>query len=242
MLSLFCSLSSGHKHEEGIQELYYTGPAGFVQEQHSESSGWDAQQQRQASSPQQPHFLQVLHKNCDIWVGYIISQASRFMWDVVFLNTGRIPLTRWNSTQTRLTFLTCGGRKCSRTRRKRGEKGGGRGWEHSPATALCFFVFILADFFLYLFIIYELFSPSSRNRRGAWKAAPFSARWRRWERLETEGKSGTWWRSIRSFAQITAIRKRYAEGHRPRAHCPRMAGKGSLFLCFFWVQMQQICF
>lgn len=168
MLSLFCSLSPGHKHEEGIQELYYPGPAGFVQEQHSESGGRDAQQQRQASSPQQPHVLQVLHKNCDIWRGYIFNQESRFMWDVVFWNIGRIPLTQWNSTQTRHTFLTCGGRKCSRTRRKRGEKGGGRGWEHSLATALCFVCLFRLIFFLYLFIY--LFSspprPGTEAKRG----------------------------------------------------------------------------
>lgn len=70
---LLCSLSSGHKHEEGIQKLHCPGPAGFVQRQHSELGGWDAQQQRQTSSPQHPHCLQVLHafKDNNIWTGYV---------------------------------------------------------------------------------------------------------------------------------------------------------------------------
>lgn len=79
------------------------------------------------------------YRYCMCYKNYNINRFSVVSVHVQnsFLNTERTPLMRWNSTQTRRTFLTCGKRKCFRTRRKRGKKGGGKEWEHTLITALC---------------------------------------------------------------------------------------------------------
>lgn len=56
----------------------------------------------------------------------VLSSVNVGNW---FLNTERILLMQWNTTLTRHTFLTCGKRKCFRTQRRRGKKGGGIGSE-----------------------------------------------------------------------------------------------------------------
>lgn len=69
----------------------------------------------------------------------------------------------------------------------------------------------------------------SRNRNEAWKAAPLSTMWRRWEKPETEGRSGTWWRWTKNFGQITAIRRVSIVGHHLRAPSHQTEGKNSFF-------------
>lgn len=62
-LSCCFSFSEGHKHEEGIQKLCSSEPAGFVQKQHSQLCGRHVQQLWQASSSHHTLLLQVRCKN-----------------------------------------------------------------------------------------------------------------------------------------------------------------------------------
>lgn len=62
-----------------------------------------------------------------------------FLIVICFFNAERIPLTPWNTTLTRHTSLTCGRRRCFRTQRKRGKRGGGKEWEHTSNNCWCFF-------------------------------------------------------------------------------------------------------
>lgn len=54
-------------------------------------------------------------------------KSSHFMGFFFLYNSERIPQTGWNSTLIHRTFSTYGRRKCFRTQRKRGKRGGGRG-------------------------------------------------------------------------------------------------------------------
>lgn len=146
------------------------------------------------------------------------------------LKTERIPSMLWNSTLTRRTFLTCGKRRCFRTRRKRGKKGGSKGWEMACFTSMRSSVYSSSA-------CSSLAFPSTffRSRSDVWKAARFSVRWRRWERLETVGRSGTWWLSIKNSVQTTATHRLFGEEHHQKVHCLQMAGEAKCpaYLCNF---------
>ena len=53
------SFATRHQHEESVQELHHSGPAGGVQEQRAHSCPRDVQPERQASTAQHPLHLQV---------------------------------------------------------------------------------------------------------------------------------------------------------------------------------------
>lgn len=90
--------------------------------------------------------------------------------------------------------------------------------EGERALLFCFtFVWRVASFFIP--------SNGSRNKNDAWKPARFSVKWRRWERPEIAGRSGTWWLWTKSFAQITVIHRVSIEGHHLRALSHQMEGK-----------------
>lgn len=61
LFSSFCVLSflARYQHEEGLQELHHSGPAGGVQEQRSHSGQRNIQPERQASTSQHINSLQV---------------------------------------------------------------------------------------------------------------------------------------------------------------------------------------
>lgn len=69
----------------------------------------------------------------------------------------------------------------------------------------------------------------SRNRNEAWKAGQLSMKWRRWEKPETAGRSGTWWRWTKNFGQITAIHRVSIVGHHLRAPSHQTEGKDLFF-------------
>ena len=63
-LSVHLSVSAGHQHEESVQELHPSGPAGGVQEQHTQLREPPAHSQRTGPTPWRPHRLQVTPGNC----------------------------------------------------------------------------------------------------------------------------------------------------------------------------------
>lgn len=94
---------------------------------------------------------------------------------------------------------------------------------------------LLCSYLTHLFLWITLPSTFARNRNDVWKAAPFSVRWRRWERFETADKSGTCWHLIKSFVQITVIHRHSGGERRLRVHSRQMAGLCVHMLVFFLV-------
>ncbi len=229
---LFCSLSSGHQHAEGIQKLSCPGPAGFVQGQHSELSCRDAQHQRQASFPQHPHCLQV----CTPWSKHNIWTGHFFRWSLsshvlcLFLKYREDSTDAMKFYSDPSYFFDLWKEKMLQdTEEKRRERRRQKVRARSTLGFILTYLFIVG-FFKNIISSSVPLSVPFRSRSDVWKAAPCSARWRRWERPETAGKSGIWWRLIKSFVRITAIRRLSAEGLRLRDHSPQTAGQYYLFL------------
>lgn len=59
LLHSFPSVSSGHHHEEGFQELHHSGPAAVWPHIFAHSNAGDLPDMRGASTPQHPHTIQV---------------------------------------------------------------------------------------------------------------------------------------------------------------------------------------
>lgn len=215
---VFYSHSSGHKHEEGVQKFYCPGPAGFVQGQHSELCYWHVQHQRQASSSQYPHCIQVMHvllKNATSNQFAFSSKVS--YWKLVFkYREDSIDAMKFYSDPSYF-FDLWKEKMLQDTEDKRKEKRKQRVRVHP--SAFCSHIYMSScSFFVSSFTF-------PRNRSGVWKAVPFSARWRRWGRLETADRSGTWWPSIKSFVQITTTHRFFGEALLLRDHSLQMAGE-----------------
>lgn len=82
-------------------------------------------------------------------------------------------------------------------------------------------------FFTFVWQLASFFIPFNgpRIRNDAWEAAQSSVTLRRWERSETAGRSGTWWRWTRSFAQITVIHRVSIVGRHLRALSHQTEGR-----------------
>lgn len=106
----FPSVSSGHHHEEGVQELHYSGPAAVWPHVVAHSNAGDLPDLRGAPAPQHPHPIQVWgHSSTSNEITALFYWADKELLgclerNISYMHWTNIPLMCWSTAHVGLCF------------------------------------------------------------------------------------------------------------------------------------------